>query len=91
MAYVPVLFPMVRYDMVTGLPFTVTGPDQAAILPTTFSGVPIKPAVVALAFPPPLVAAVVPIAPLVPVVPAPILAPILANLETLRPKTRGRN
>lgn len=85
--YVAVPFPMVRYDAVTGLPFTVASAAQVAVLPPTFIGAPVTPAAIQ-AFPAPLIAAVVmPLPPL----PAPILAPIVANLETLKPKTKGKS
>ncbi len=57
MAYVPLQFPMVRYD-VTGLPVTVPNAAAAAQLPSTFSAVPTTPVAIQ-AFPPGLIAHIV--------------------------------
>ena len=56
MAYVPIPFPMVRYDA-TGLPLTVQNADALATLPPSFTPLPTTPAVL-VAFPPALVAQV---------------------------------
>ncbi len=86
MAYVPVLFPMVRYDAVTGLPVTVTSAAALAALPATFAPVPVTPAAIQ-AFPPSLIAQAVKI-PITVILPAPLPALIAVNTPT---KSNGSN
>ncbi len=87
MAYVPVLFPMVRYDAVTGLPVTVTSAAAVAALPATFAPVPTTPAALQ-AFPPSLLAQVVKI-PITVILPPPL--PALIAVNTPSTKSNGSN
>ena len=85
MAYVPIPFPMVRYDS-TGLPVTVPNSEAAATLPPTFAGVPTTPAAL-VAFPPALIAQVVKL-PLQVIV---ALPPVLSTLIAINtPKSNGK-
>lgn len=85
MAYVPVPFPMVRYDS-TGLSVTVQNADALAALPATFTPAPTTVAAL-VAFPPAIIATVV-------VMPLPALPATLTTLialNTPKSKSRGRD
>ena len=85
MAYVPIPFPMVRYDA-TGLPVTISNAADVATLPATFTAVPTTPAAL-VAFPPALIASVVKLPPQIAVTLPPVLSTLIA-INT--PKSNGR-
>ena len=84
MAYVPVPFPMVRYDS-SGVPLIVNNAADVALLPATVTALPQTPAAI-VAFPPSLIAQVAKLPPTVAVALPPVLKQLIA-VNT--PKTNG--